>query len=66
VDVVYRNGYGFPPYRGGPMFYADHIGLDKVLATIEGFKDRFGPRWWTPAPLLKKLAESGGKFGDLN
>jgi len=66
VDVVYMNGYGFPSYRGGPMFYADHIGLNKVLATIEGFQDRFGPRWWTPAPLLEKLAKSGGSFNDLN
>ncbi len=63
IDVVYVNGYGFPRTRGGPMHYADHLGLAEVLKTIEGFAQRFGPRWWTPAPLLQRLAAEGSTFG---
>jgi len=62
IDVVYLNGYGFPAWRGGPMFYADTIGLKKVLAKIEEFEKRLGPDLWAPAPLLKRLAESGKTF----
>jgi len=40
IDVVYLNGYGFPAWRGGPMFYADTVGLDKVLARVEEFFER--------------------------
>jgi len=61
IDVVYVNGYGFPAWRGGPMFYADLVGLDKVLATVERFHREFGARW-KPAPLLQKLAAEGGTF----
>ena len=63
IDVIYINGYGFPPFRGGPMFYADTIGLDKVLARIEEFHQVHG-HWWTPAPLLKQLADSGKTFSE--
>jgi 3-hydroxyacyl-CoA dehydrogenase len=56
IDIVYLYGYGFPAWRGGPMHYADAVGLDKVLARIEEFRDRFGADNWTPAPLLEKLA----------
>jgi len=59
IDVVYVYGYGFPAWRGGPMHYADVIGLGKVLARIEEFRDRFGEENWTPAPLLEKLANEG-------
>jgi 3-hydroxyacyl-CoA dehydrogenase len=57
IDVVYVYGYGFPAWRGGPMHYADEVGLDKVLQRIEEFRDRFGAENWTPAPLLKSLVK---------
>jgi len=64
IDVIYAFGYGFPRYRGGPMFYADLVGLDKVLAAIKGFAaSPFGVHW-KPAPLLVKLAGEGGKFNN--
>ncbi len=66
IDVVYVNGYGYPPYRGGPMHYADSIGLEKVYAKICAFAETFGPRWWQPAPLLKELAEAGKSFADYD
>ena len=62
IDTVYLNGYGFPAWRGGPMFYADTIGLKNVLARIEEFEKRHGSEFWAPAPLLKKLAEEGKTF----
>jgi len=62
IDIVYLNGYGFPAWRGGPMFYADTVGLDKVLAKIEEFEKRHGSDLWAPAPLLKKLAAAGKTF----
>jgi len=62
IDMVYLTGYGFPPYRGGPMFYADTVGLAKVLATIEGFQKGYMGEVWKPAPLLVKLAKEGKKF----
>jgi 3-hydroxyacyl-CoA dehydrogenase len=57
IDVVYVYGYGFPSWRGGPMHYADAVGLDTVLARINEFRDRFGAEKWTPAPLLEKLVK---------
>jgi 3-hydroxyacyl-CoA dehydrogenase len=62
IDMVYLTGYGFPPYRGGPMFYADTVGLPKVLASIEKFSKGYMGEVWKPAPLLVKLAKQGGKF----
>lgn len=64
LDIVYVNGYGFPAHRGGPMKYADSVGLDKVYARILEFEARHG-KLWTPAPLLKRLAEEGGTFSAL-
>jgi len=61
IDVIWIYGYGFPAHRGGPMFHADSVGLKSVLATIEKFQQQFGAHW-TPAPLLKKLAEQGKNF----
>ena len=61
IDVIYMTGYGFPAYRGGPMWYADTVGLKKVYARVCEFHEKFG-ELWEPAPLLKKLAESGGRF----
>ncbi len=62
IDMVYLTGYGFPPYRGGPMFYADTVGLPKVLAAIEGFQKGYMGEVWKPAPLLVQLAKDGKKF----
>ena len=56
------NGLGFPAYIGGPMFWADQIGLDRVLASIERFRAQHGDEYWTPAPLLKRLAGEGRGF----
>jgi 3-hydroxyacyl-CoA dehydrogenase len=63
IDVIYCTGYGFPGYRGGPMWYADTVGLKKVLARVDDFHKRLG-HLWEPAPLLKKLAEEGSSFAE--
>jgi 3-hydroxyacyl-CoA dehydrogenase len=63
--VIYANGYGFPAWRGGPMFYADRVGLRAIHDRIVAFQREFGARW-TPAPLLARLAESGGTFRGLD
>ncbi len=65
IDVVWINGYGFPRYRGGPMHYADAVGLDRVYETVSGFRDRFGPMYWEVPKLLEELGTSGGRFADL-
>ena len=62
IDIIYLYGYGFPAQRGGPMFYADSVGLSNVLERIEGFHEQHG-HWWRPAPLLKALAGQGSTFG---
>jgi len=62
IDMVYLTGYGFPPYRGGPMFYADQAGLDKVLSSIEQFQEGYQGSQWKLAPLLAKLAKEGKRF----
>jgi 3-hydroxyacyl-CoA dehydrogenase len=64
IDVVYLAGYGFPRYRGGPMFYADTVGLYNVLRTLARFAARAhgDPGFWRPAPLLAKLAAEGKTF----
>ena len=59
IDVVYVYGYGFPAWRGGPMHYADAVGLAHVLERVREFEQRFGPENWTPAPLLEKLVNDG-------
>jgi len=59
IDVVWTAGYGFPRYRGGPMFYADTIGLPKLLQGMLDYQRQFGPMHWQPAPLLVQLVESG-------
>ena len=64
IDVVYVYGYGFPAWRGGPMHYADAVGLDAVLARVREFQQRFGPENWTPAPLLEALAGEGRTLAD--
>jgi 3-hydroxyacyl-CoA dehydrogenase len=59
VDVVWCAGYGFPRYRGGPLFYADTIGLKTVLDGMLKYRDQFGPMHWQPAPLLTRLVSEG-------
>ena len=66
IDIVYLNGYGFPAYRGGPMFWAENeIGLATALEKIKGFAASVGPRWWTPSPLLEKLVAEGRGFASV-
>jgi 3-hydroxyacyl-CoA dehydrogenase len=62
IDVVYTSGYGFPRRRGGPMFYADEIGLDTVVAGLARHAQQGSAADWEPAPLLKRLAEAGSTF----
>lgn len=61
VDIMWQYGFGFPAWRGGIMFHADSLGLDKVLARVEEFHARHG-KLWEPAPLLVKLAREKGRF----
>lgn len=65
IDVVWLAGYGFPRWRGGPMYHADQLGLGHVFGRIEHWRKRLGARWWTPAPLLERLAREGRGFSDL-
>ncbi|MFY9845049.1 MAG: 3-hydroxyacyl-CoA dehydrogenase NAD-binding domain-containing protein [Terriglobales bacterium] len=65
IDIIYLNGYGFPAYRGGPMWYADTVGLQKVYRRISEFHQQHG-ELWEPAPLLKHLAESGKTFAEFD
>jgi 3-hydroxyacyl-CoA dehydrogenase len=64
MDIIYLNGYGFPAYRGGPMWYADTVGLKKVHARISEFHRQHG-EIWQPAPLLTRLAEQGKTFAQF-
>ncbi len=61
IDVIWINGYGFPAHRGGPMFYADTVGVKTVYDAVVKYQQQFGAHW-TPAPLLKRLAEQGKGF----
>ena len=65
VDVTFVHGYGFPRYRGGPMHYADTVGLPTILADIREFA-REDPVFWQPSPLLVELVEKGANFASLN
>ena len=65
IDIVYINGYGFPEVTGGPMFWADQIGLDNILADIKKFEAEYGGDIWKPAPLLEKLVAEGKSFASL-
>jgi len=64
IDMVYLTGYGFPMYRGGPMFYADTVGLKNVLNSIQRFQSGYQGAVWKPAPLLVKLANEGRRFNE--
>jgi 3-hydroxyacyl-CoA dehydrogenase len=65
IDVVWVNGYGWPVYRGGPMFYADTIGLDKVLAKLKEFQEQDNDDFWQPSPLIERLVAEGKGFKDM-
>jgi 3-hydroxyacyl-CoA dehydrogenase len=65
IDIIYLNGYGFPAYRGGPMWYADTVGLKKVYERVCEFHKQHGETW-APAPLLKQLAEQGKTFAEFS
>jgi 3-hydroxyacyl-CoA dehydrogenase len=62
IDVVWVNGYGWPVYRGGPMFYADRVGLPLVVETLERFRAQDQSEFWKPAPLLAELARTEATF----
>ncbi len=62
IDVVWVYGYGFPVYRGGPMFYADQVGVKTIYDAILKYQRQFGMEYWTPAPLLERLAKEGKGF----
>jgi len=64
VDVVWCMGYGFPRYRGGPMFYADTLGLPALLAGMEKYRSMFGAMHWEPAPLLVRLVREKRTLAD--
>jgi 3-hydroxyacyl-CoA dehydrogenase len=62
VDAVWLTGYGFPRYRGGPLYYADQLGLAHVLSRIEALRERLGGEYWAPARRLERLALAGRGF----
>ena len=64
IDMIWINGYGFPSYRGGPMHYADQIGVDKVHAAVEKYRQKYGDANWKYSKLLENIAKAGGKFAD--
>lgn len=64
IDIIYLNGYGFPAYRGGPMWFADTVGLAKVYGRVCEFERQHG-ELWRPAPLLAQLAKQGRGFADF-
>tara|TARA_R110002110_G_scaffold85816_4_gene223829 strand:- start:169157 stop:171286 length:2130 start_codon:yes stop_codon:yes gene_type:complete len=63
IDVVWLNGYGFPRRRGGPMFYADMVGLPEIVTTMDRYHGEWGDKW-EPAALLRELADAGSSFKD--
>jgi 3-hydroxyacyl-CoA dehydrogenase len=62
IDIVYIAGYGFPDFRGGPMFYADTVGLANIVRAMRGFAKGYRPDAWEPAPLLQRLAAENRGF----
>jgi 3-hydroxyacyl-CoA dehydrogenase len=65
IDVIYVNGYGFPGFRGGPMCYADSVGLRTIYDRVSTFHRDLGARW-APAPLLARLAAEGKTFREFD
>ena len=66
VDVTWIYGYGFPSYRGGPLFWADQVGVEEIRDTVRRFHDTLGGEQWQPAALLERLASEGSPFASLN
>jgi 3-hydroxyacyl-CoA dehydrogenase len=66
IDVVWTNGYGFPRHRGGPMHFADSVGLATVCGKVAEFRDRFGAEFWEPPALLTELAGKDRRFSDFD
>jgi 3-hydroxyacyl-CoA dehydrogenase len=64
IDIIYLNGYGFPAHRGGPMWYADTVGLKQICDRVSEFHRQHG-EIWRPAPLLKRLADQGKTFAEF-
>lgn len=64
IDIIWINGYGFPAYKGGPMFWADQIGLQKICDAYGKYAKQCGDHYWQPAPLLAQLAKEGKGFYD--
>jgi len=62
IDVVWVNGYGWPVYRGGPMHWADSVGLAEIVSKIEGYSESLGGKHWELSPLLKSMAADGGQL----
>ena len=62
IDIVYTSGYGFPRFRGGPMFYADSVGLEVILEKILHFQKALDPQYWQPSALLVRLVQQGKTF----
>jgi 3-hydroxyacyl-CoA dehydrogenase len=62
IDVVWVHGYNFPRWRGGPMHYADQVGLAQIAAKLEAFSKATGDESLAPAPLLRELAAKDGSF----
>ncbi|MDG5499996.1 3-hydroxyacyl-CoA dehydrogenase NAD-binding domain-containing protein [Marinobacter sp. BGYM27] len=65
IDIVWIYGYGFPAYRGGPMFWADQVGIESIYNTVRKFHDTLGGDQWKPSSLLERLAGEGKTFGSL-
>jgi 3-hydroxyacyl-CoA dehydrogenase len=66
VDVVYTSGYGFPRYRGGPMFYGDTVGLRNIVEKMQHFAATFDPQYWQASKLLQELADKNMKLADFS
>lgn len=64
IDIVYVTGYGFPDWRGGPLYLADKIGLPQILDRVRYYNERLAP-YWEPAPLLERLCAAGGNFASV-
>jgi 3-hydroxyacyl-CoA dehydrogenase len=62
IDVVWVNGYGWPVYRGGPMYWADYVGLAEIVEKIKSYSASLGGRHWEVSPLLERLANDGGQL----
>ncbi len=66
IDVVWVNGYGWPVYRGGPMHWADSVGLSEIVERIKHYSETVGGRDWELSPLLERLAGEGGKLSQYS